>query len=160
MKKDPSTANFSSANSKMDKTSKLEISPMVKNLYKDIFLAKASPAGFAIYKLISLFSNLRPRYKKAWESSTSYLNTGITTAAQKVSSLSDKVRESEMIQYWKNFIRGMPEYSSLVRAKKFEEIENILTTLATHNEILGLQEDCIQEIKKAVKELKNEPGNT
>lgn len=160
MKKNPSTVKLLSANSKIAKTSKLEVSPMVKSLYKDIFLVKASPMDFAVYKVKSLFSILRPRYKKVWKGSISYLNDGITRAAQKISLLSDKIRESEMIQYWKDFIRGIPEYSALVRAKKFEEIENILTTLATHNEILGLQEDRIQEIKKAVKELKNESGNT
>ena len=136
----------------------LEISPMVQKLYKDALVATIYPAGFTLYKLKSLLTSLRPRYKMIWKKSMSYLNEGIKAMSQKISSLSGQVGESEMVQYWKDFICGLPEYSSLVKAKKFQEIEHIFITLAKQNEILGIQDTRIKEIKKAMQELRNE-GN-
>ena len=63
-----------------------------------------------------------------------------------------------MVNYWKDFIRGVPDYATPVRAKKFHEIENVLTTLARQNEIFRLHEERIREITKALKELQDEVG--
>lgn len=72
------------------------------------------------------------------------------------SSLSNHVIESEMITYWKDFVRGIPDYAALVRAKKFQEIENVLITLARQNEFFRIHEERIREIQKALKELQDE----
>lgn len=134
-----------------------EISEMVQRLYADVLV----PVGIAKGKLKFLYLKItRPWYKSLWKSSIKYLAEGVQTAAQKISSLHSQIIESEMVNYWKDFIRGMPEYASLVRSKKFQEIENILITLATHNEIFNLQENRIQEIKKALKELQDETRKT
>lgn len=93
------------------KKSSSEISTMVRHLYKDALLATISPAGFALYKLRYFLSIVRPRYRLLWKRSISYLNEGIQTAAQKIVSLPEQIRESEMVNYWKDFIRGIPEYS-------------------------------------------------
>jgi hypothetical protein len=85
-----------------------------------------------------------------------YLKAGVDAAGERIDALRDRVNESEMVNYWKDFIRGMPEYSALVRAKKFTEIENILTTLARQNEVLRRQEASIRELRRAVEELHNE----
>lgn len=85
-----------------------------------------------------------------------YLKAGVDAAAARIDALRHRVNESEMVNYWKAFIRGIPEYSALVRAKKFEEIENILTTLARQNEVLSRQEASIREIRRAVEELHDE----
>lgn len=136
-------------------TSLSEISTMVQRLYSDALV----PAGVAKQKLRTLYSSISRSWQRSlWDSSMSYLTEGIRVAAQKISSLPNQIKGSEMVNYWKDFIRGMPEYAALVRAKKFQEIENVLTTLARHNEIFGLHEDRIQEIQKVLRELRDEEG--
>ncbi|MBI5188939.1 MAG: hypothetical protein HZA07_07765 [Nitrospirae bacterium] len=137
------------------KKSSLEIPKMVQRLYTDVLV----PANIAKGELKTLYSKVKgTRMPSILKRSITYLSEGMQSAAQKISSLPTQVKESEMVNYWKDFIRGMPEYASLVRSKKFEEIENILTTLAKHNEIFSLQQNRIQEIQKALKELRDETG--
>jgi fructose-1-phosphate kinase PfkB-like protein len=130
------------------KKSSLEVPEMVKRLYTDVLI----PANIAKGELKTLYSRMKgTRVPSILKRSIAYLSEGMQTAVQKISSLPTQIKESEIVNYWKDFIRGMPEYASLVRSKKFEEIENILITLAKHNEIFSLQQNRIQEIQKVEK---------
>ena len=129
----------------------LEVSRMVRRLYADaIASAKGGIAG-ALPPILYY-----PWYRSLWKRAVPYLSNGVQAAAEKLSSFSNQVVESEMVAYWKDFIRGIPEYAALVRAKKFQEIENVLTTLARQNEIFRLHGERIREIQKALTDLQNE----
>jgi len=81
------------------------------------------------------------------------LGVVITEKAKKrkeqISKLPKKIKESDLVIYFKDFIKGIPEYHVLVKAKKWDEIENIIETLNLHDEAL-------RAINKAISELKNE----
>lgn len=135
-----------------------EVSIMVRRLYTGAtgYVARAA-GGVAGILFPILYS---PRYGSLWKRAVSYLSDGVQAGAEKLSSLSNQVLESEMVTYWKDFVRGIPDYAALVRAKKFQEIENLLVTLARQNEIFRLHEERIREIQKAVKELQDETRNS
>lgn len=136
-----------------------EISRMVHNLYVGTVIKAGAVGGLlgvispAIYPVV-FYPWLWSRCKRA----VPYLVDGIRDAAHKVVSLSNQAMESDFVNYWKDFVRGIPEYSALVRANKFNEIENILITLARQNEVLRQHDDRIREIQKAMKELRDETG--
>ena len=131
-----------------------EVSSMVRRLYAGATAyAESSASGVAIFLSPILYY---PRYRSLWKRAVPYLSNGVQLAAEKLSSLPNQVLESEMVTYWKDFVRGIPDYAALVRAKKFQEIENVLITLARHNEIFRLHEDRMREIQKALKELQDE----
>lgn len=135
---------------KQDK-SQTEVSSMVRRLYVGAVTSAAGGVAGVLAPIIYY-----PWYRTLWKRATPYLSNGVRVAAEKLSALSNQVRESEMVNYWKDFVRGIPEYEALVRAKKFREIENVLTTLAQHNEVFRLHEERIREIQKALKELEDE----
>ena len=85
-----------------------------------------------------------------------YLQAGIDTAARKISELSGQISNSEMVNYWKDVIRHLPDYNHLVKAKKFKEIQNILKTLMDHNDIFRNQEARIRDLEQAIKDLQHE----
>jgi hypothetical protein len=124
---------------------------MVQQLYAG---AIAPAAGRVASALSPIF--YYPWYRTLRKRALPYLSNGVQTAAEKLSSLSNQVLERDMVTYWKDFIRGIPDYAALVRAKKFQEIENVLTTLARQNEIFRLHEERIHQIQKALKELQDE----
>ena len=135
----------------------VEVSSMVRRLYAGV---RANAAGTAKGVAIFLSPILYLWYRSVSKRAVPYLSSGVQMAAEKLSSLPNQVLESEMVTYWKDFVRGIPDYAALVRAKKFQEIENVLVTLARQNEIFRLHEDRIREIQKALKELQNEARNS
>lgn len=130
-----------------------EVRAMVRQLYAGAAATAGVAGGFlgTLYPIVYY-----PWYRLLWRRALPYLSDGVRGAAQRISALSNQVRESEMVNYWKDFIRGLPEYAALVRARKFKEIENVLTTLARQNEIFRHHEERIREIQKALKELQDE----
>lgn len=128
---------------------------MVQRLYSGA-LATAEAAGGVLGRLDPIIRH--PYYRSLWRRALPYLSEGIRSAEQRLASLSSQVRENEMVNYWKDFVRGLPEYAALVRANKFKEIENVLTTLAIQNQLFCLHEERIREIQKALKELQDEAG--
>ncbi len=134
-----------------------EISSMVQKLYAGGTAYTAGAAGGVAGILSPIL--YYPWYRSLWKRAFPYLSNGVQTAAKKLSSLSNQVLESEMVTYWKDFVRGIPDYAALVRAKKFQEIENVIITLARENEIFRLHEERSREIQKALKELQDETRN-
>lgn len=130
---------------------------MVRRLYSGA-LERAGAAGSVLGALYPIIHY--PSYRSLWKRAVPYLSEAVRPAEQKIASLSIQVRESEMVNYWKDLVRGLPEYAALVRANKFKEIENVLTTLATQNEMFRLHEDRIREIQRALKELQDESAKT
>ena len=135
-----------------------EVSSMVRRLYAGVTAYAAGAAGGVAGLLSPIL--YYPRYRFLWKGAVPYLFSGVQAAAERLSSLSNQVLESEMVTYWKDFVRGIPDYAALVRAKKFQEIENVLIILARQNEIFRLHEERIREIQKALKELQDEARNT
>ncbi len=132
-----------------------EISRMVRELYGGTLLTAGAVGGlFAVISPVIYYPWLWSRCKRA----VPYLADGVRSAAQKVASLPSHAIESDLVNYWKDFVRGIPEYSALVSARKFNEIENILITLARQNEVLRHHEDRVREIQRALKELQDETG--
>ncbi len=132
-----------------------EISQMVHQLYAEVLSTEGAVGGLlGVITPVIYYPWLWSRCKRA----VPYLADGVRSAAQKIASLPTHARESDFVNYWKDFVRGIPEYSALVRAKKFNEIENILITLARQNEVLRHHDDRIREIQKAMKELQDETG--
>ncbi len=140
-----------------DEKTPAEVSKMVRRLYTGAIASAAGAAGGMAGILSPVL--YYPWYRSLWKRAVPYLSNGIKAAAEKLSSLPIQVLESEMITYWKDFIRGIPDYAGLVRAKKFQEIENVLITLARQNEIFRLHGERIREIQKALKELQDEARN-
>ena len=92
---------------------------LVRELYtRQVAMVATSTAIFGpIVPLIYYPWQLRLGHKAA-----EYLKSGIDAAAARIEALRERVSESEMVNDWKDFIRGIPEYSALVKAKKFKEI--------------------------------------
>lgn len=80
---------------------------------------------------------------------TKYLSAKSREGKKQILKLPNKIKESDLVIYWKDFIKGIPEYHVLVKAKKWNEIENIIKTLDLHDEAL-------RALNKAMAELKNE----
>ncbi len=136
-----------------------EISRMVRELYGGTLLKVGAVGGLlGVLNPVMLPVIYYPWIWSRCKRAVPYLAEGVRGAAQKVASLSNEAIESDFVNYWKDFVRGIPEYSALVRARKFNEIENILITLARQNEVLRHHEDRVREIQRALKELHDETG--
>lgn len=130
-----------------------EIKTLVRRVYFGCFSATGGGGGLVgrLHPLVHY-----PSYLLLWRRATRYLSDGVRVAGENIVSVSNRITGSEMVVYWKDFIRGIPEYSALVRAKKFIEIQNILITLADQNEVLQIHQEYILDIQAAMKELQDE----
>lgn len=80
---------------------------------------------------------------------TQFISKRTKLLLNRLSKTKDEITESELVNYWKEFINGLPEYHQLVKAGKINEMNNVLEILDFHNE-------AISSLKKALEELKNE----
>jgi len=78
---------------------------------------------------------------------TKYLRAKSRKGKELILKLPKKVKESELVTYWKDFIKGIPEYKALVKAKKWKEIEHIIETLDLHDEALRALNKAIMDLK-------------
>ena len=136
-----------------DVEASVDLKALVGHLYSGSLGAKRFASGLVV-RLYPIFHY--SVYRSLMQTAVPYFSDGVRVAGDYIASVSNCVGESEMVTYWKDFIRGLPEYSALVRAKKFQEIENILTTLALHNEVLRNHDERIVEMRRALKELQHE----
>lgn len=135
------------------RTRSVQLSKMVRQVY--------AGTRTGAEKVTGLVGTLAPIVRYPWHRlacrrASAWLVDGVKAAGQRLASLPSQIKESEMVSYWKDLVRGLPDYAALVRARKFQEIENVLLTLARQNEILRIHENRIGEIQKAVRELESE----
>jgi len=125
----------------MDESAKLKKSlkqfeKKIKETYQK--LSKETPVLF-----LGLGVFITEKTKKG----TKYLRAKSRRGKKQILKLPKKIKESDQVIYWKDFIKGIPEYHALVKAKKWDEIENIIKTLDLHDEALRALNTAIMDLK-------------
>lgn len=57
------------------------------------------------------------------------------------------------VAYWKDFIRGIPEYDLLIKSGQIEIVQNILNALAYQSEVLKYHQERIKALEEALRKM-------
>ncbi|MGI0015937.1 MAG: hypothetical protein ACREBU_21160, partial [Nitrososphaera sp.] len=83
-----------------------QLAPEVSGMVRRLYTGTIASAADGLAGVLSFIINY-PWYRSLRKQAIPYLSNGVQVAAEKLSSLSNQVLESEMVTYWKDFIRGI-----------------------------------------------------